>query len=151
MSAFDGGEFFNEEGHFVDFMKVQLNQKKAQIPQMAKDLLSDDPEAQHVAITSIRKLLSIELNPPIQAFIDTGVVPRIVELLSCHEHPEVQFECAWALTNIASGTAEHVDVVVQSGALPLFVECLSSNNDDVCEQAVGLWVILLVILQNVET
>lgn len=107
-----------------------------QIPALSQALMSDDPQAQFNATQQYRKLLSIEQNPPIQEVIAAGVVPRFVSFLQEVSRPDLQFEAAWVLTNIASGTAEQTRVVVEHGALPIFVTLLQSQNDDVREQAV---------------
>jgi len=107
-----------------------------QMPTLLQALRSNDPNAQFQATQQFRKILSIEQNPPIQEVINAGVVPRFVEFLKEIARPDLQFESAWVLTNIASGNADQTRVVVEHGALPIFVELLGSPNDDVREQAV---------------
>mmetsp|Transcript_2250 Transcript_2250/g.3524 ORF Transcript_2250/g.3524 Transcript_2250/m.3524 type:complete len:557 (+) Transcript_2250:106-1776(+) len=110
--------------------------KLEQLPNMVNGVMGNDPQVQVECTTQFRRLLSIEKNPPIQQVIDTGVVPRFVEFLGRDDNPALQFEAAWALTNIASGTSEHTKVVMEVGAVPIFVRLLLSPNDDVREQAV---------------
>jgi len=110
--------------------------KLAMLPQMCQRIVSTDANKQLEAVTMFRKLLSIERNPPIAEVIRTGVVPKFVEFLKCDANSSLQFEAAWALTNIASGTSDHTCVVIKSGAVPIFVRLLASTSDDVREQAV---------------
>jgi len=118
-----------------------LQENKQQSPLMnieeiQNGILCADTQKQFQATQSARKILSRERNPPIDVFINLGILPRLVEFLGQVEQPQLQFEAAWALTNIASGTSEQTNAVVEAGAVPYFIQLLKSGEENVCEQAV---------------
>lgn len=113
-----------------------IEDKLKNISQLVAAVNSNDQTACVAAVREFRKLLSIEKNPPIQQVIDTGIIPRLVQLLGCFEEETLQFEAAWTLTNVASGTTAHTQVIIQSGAIQAFIGLLGSPNAEVKEQAV---------------
>lgn len=97
---------------------------------------ASDSAKQLAAVQSARKLLSSDRNPPIDDLIHSGILPILVNCLQRTENTMLQFEAAWALTNIASGTSEQTNQVVRAGAVPWFLQLLTSAAPSVCEQAV---------------
>ncbi|XP_070586834.1 importin subunit alpha-1-like isoform X1 [Erythrolamprus reginae] len=97
---------------------------------------SDDLFLQLKAAQAVRKMLSKHKNPPIDEVIDSGVIPKLVEFLYYHNIPNLQFESAWSLTNIASGTSEQTKAVVDANGVQGLVVLLSSPHIHLCEQSV---------------
>uniref|UniRef100_A0A8B9LF22 Importin subunit alpha n=1 Tax=Astyanax mexicanus TaxID=7994 RepID=A0A8B9LF22_ASTMX len=82
---------------------------------------SDNQGIQLSAVQAARKLLSSDRNPPIDDLIKSGILPILVHCLDRDDNPSLQFEAAWALTNIASGTSEQTQAVVQSSKVYLYL------------------------------
>lgn len=115
-----------------DQFSTAVNLKK--LAEAAAD--SSNSEKQLSAVQAARKLLSSDKNPPINDLINSDILPILVDCLKRDDHTMLQFEAAWALTNIASGTSEQTNQVVKAGAVPLFLQLLRSPATTVCEQAV---------------
>eukprot|EP00475_Leptophrys_vorax_P033887 TRINITY_DN539_c0_g1_i1.p1 TRINITY_DN539_c0_g1~~TRINITY_DN539_c0_g1_i1.p1 ORF type:complete len:534 (-),score=177.11 TRINITY_DN539_c0_g1_i1:116-1717(-) len=115
---------------------VYLMERLKQIPVWVQGCHSGDTAVELECTRQFRKLLSIERSPPIAQVIDSGIIPKFVEFLTRKENPNLMFEAAWALTNIASGTSNDTKVVIHSGAVPLLIELLADKWEDVREQAV---------------
>lgn len=73
---------------------------------------SQDIYQKHYAIIGIRKLLAIEVDPPIQNVIDQGLIPTFMELAKQNTFPQLKLEAVWCMTNIASGTRSHCKSLV---------------------------------------
>lgn len=97
---------------------------------------SVDPTLKLNAVQAARKLLSSDKNPPIDQIIEANMLPILVDCLDKDEQPALQFEAAWALTNIASGSSPQTQSVVLAGAVEHFLRLLRSPHQNVCEQAV---------------
>jgi importin subunit alpha-1 len=87
------------------------------------------------AVKELRRCLSVERNPPVDLIIDAGALPYFVAFLGNDQYPMLQFEAAWALTNIASTSRTKV-VANEDNAIPFLVRLLLSTSGNVREQAI---------------
>ena len=97
------------------------------------DAFSADPAQQLFGVTAVRKLLSQASNPPVDAVIKAGLLPRLVALLQSVD-AKLLVETSWAITNIAS-TDRTADVVA-AGAIPALVQHLFHASAEVRDQAI---------------
>eukprot|EP00397_Hematodinium_sp_SG-2012_P023007 GEMP01023879.1.p1 GENE.GEMP01023879.1~~GEMP01023879.1.p1 ORF type:complete len:583 (+),score=132.92 GEMP01023879.1:149-1897(+) len=90
----------------------------------------------HQTLLSIRKLLAAK-HPPIPEVIDAGMIPDFIALLKDATQELIPAEAAWCLCNVTAGDHAQTEVVVNHGAIPIFVELIGSRRSDISEQA--LW------------
>ena len=84
---------------------------------MCEDLKQGAIQAKYDDIVKIRKAItlrsvdavksSLGKDLPIGTIISENIIPVLVEGVRCSS-PKVQFECAWILSNIATGTEDQV-------------------------------------------
>ncbi|KOC64549.1 Importin subunit alpha-4 [Habropoda laboriosa] len=129
-------ETLQKRRNLTDEDDVDKHLSKINLKELVKKADSSDPEVQLQAVQSARRLLSSDRNPPIDLLIDSKILPVLVRCLEEHNSPSLQFEAAWALTNIASGTSPQTQAVVNAGAVPHFLNLLCSSQQNVCEQSV---------------
>ncbi|XP_022823993.1 importin subunit alpha-1-like [Spodoptera litura] len=93
--------------------------------EIVQGLRSNDLATMTAAARAARRFLSKEQNPPISSMVAAGVIGPLIHALERDDCTDLQFEAAWALTNIASGTHEHTMAVVDGGAIPKLVALLA--------------------------
>ena len=74
--------------------------------------------------------LSCGFNDRIQAIIESGVFPRLVDLLM-HPSTSVQTPALLSIGHIVMGGEPQVQVVIESGALPALLSLLSSPEEEI--------------------
>ena len=98
-------------------------------------LNSDSIIQQFHGCQKIRKLVSKEVNPPIEQVVESGAVGTILQFFSMNLFPRMQFEAAWVITNICSSTHDFTMEAINLGALDYFVHLMkTSKNIDIVEQ-----------------
>ncbi|KAI4293013.1 importin subunit alpha-6/7 [Pancytospora philotis] len=120
---------------------------EAAFAQLHERLNAPSIEVVYKAVYDCRNSLSVEENPPIQAVIDSGVVPRIVQLLDTAAYAgfrdavpaiinKTKIEAAWVVTNIASGTTEQTNYLADQQAIPSLIAMLNDEDHGIVDQSV---------------
>ncbi|KAJ3439586.1 importin subunit alpha-4 [Anaeramoeba flamelloides] len=106
------------------------------LPQLAKQLQSENKNEKIEASVLIRNLLSIPEDPPIDQVLQCKILPILVDFLQDPKEPDLQFNAAWSISNIASGLPEHTKLVVEYNTIPIFIDLIGSQNDDIRHQSI---------------
>ncbi|CAJ1960030.1 unnamed protein product [Cylindrotheca closterium] len=76
-----------------------------------------------------------------EVILECNAVPRLKDLVT-HGNREIQKEACWTLSNIAAGTVDQINAVIQSGAIKPLVELVQGENTDQEVRSEACWVVL---------
>lgn len=76
-----------------------------------------------------------------EVILECGAVPRLKELIT-HSNREIQKEACWTLSNIAAGTVDQIQAVIDSGAIPPLVKLVRDKQTDQEVRSEACWVVL---------
>lgn len=76
-----------------------------------------------------------------EVILECKAVPRLKELVT-HSNREIQKEACWTLSNIAAGTIDQIQAVIDSGAIPPLVKLVRDKKTDQEVRSEACWVVL---------
>ncbi|KAJ3430589.1 importin alpha [Anaeramoeba flamelloides] len=106
-----------------------------ELPTLVENVKSNDLETVHKSTQLIRKMISVEEDPPVYAVLQTRIIPTFVEFLQKEDDPFLQFESSWIISNICSGNHDECEYVVDLGIVPIFNQLLHIEDPDILEQS----------------
>lgn len=115
----------NREGDHGERGETEEDELVERLPEFCYAIISGTRSEALEGVRNVRDLLSFQGCKHISTVIDCGIVPRLVEFLGYESNPEIQYESAWALSNIAYGTKEQTDVIVKADCVPHLLKIIS--------------------------
>ena len=76
-----------------------------------------------------------------EVILECNAVPKLKSLIN-HCNREIQKEACWTLSNIAAGTVDQIQAVIDSEAIPLLVKLVNNENTDQEVRSEACWVVL---------
>nr|CAD2140607.1 unnamed protein product [Meloidogyne enterolobii] len=118
----------------------QSPERKLMTIEEAAAILQAQPTIEQIrdAFEAVRRTLSRSADPPIDHIIQSGFPLALVQALSVQDE-KVQFEAAWAITNIVSGNSRQTAAMVDAGVITPLLHIISISSLKLAEQA--LWAI----------
>jgi len=159
----DIAEVLRKDGREKRFAEKRFAEKREMpelnielLPNMNIDDLSecakliDSPILQqvHLGVLGIRKMVSNYNKSPIKKIINSGVVPKLIDLIDKEKcSPNIKYEAAWCITNLAMGNFDQVKYLTDNGVIPKLLKLMQSEQDYLKDQAI--WAIGNIVCENI--
>jgi hypothetical protein len=109
------------------------------LPQYAKLINSSMLQQVHLGVLGIRKMLSNQTTSPIEEIISSGVVPKLIDLIDNEKYsPNIKYEAAWCITNLAMGNFDQVKYLTDYEVIPKLLKLMKSQQDYLIDQVISL-------------
>ncbi|CAI9778464.1 unnamed protein product [Fraxinus pennsylvanica] len=92
---------------------------------------NDDKQLLQATEQFRKSLFKVRSPDPVREEVIRGVVPRLLELLNRDGYPQLQREAALVISTISFG---HINILIDHGAIPIFLSLLRSPDDDLCSK-----------------
>lgn len=94
-----------------------------------------DLNLQGKALETLKKILSVDHNPPLQVLFSLNIVPSLRNLLLSQDEAILQ-ETTWIVLNLAAGPTDIVAGLVSAGCVPVLIPLISHSNYDIASLAI---------------
>ncbi|ROT86035.1 putative importin subunit alpha-5 [Penaeus vannamei] len=133
-SAMETGRPGEERGSDADDEDDEADQDSPEILQkIVKGLASHSSSKQLASAMRARKMLSRDSNPPIEGFLEAGILTPLLPLMQESDNSseaEVREQAAWALGNVAGDGPESRDAVLLGGILQPLVKIIKTGEEE---------------------
>ena len=107
-----------------------------ELDDLINSLINTNKRIVLMGIYGIRKLLSQSMDFPIENIMNSKAVSYIIQCLYFQDCPQIQYEAAWALTNMCTSSHDHIRTIIEKGCLKGLGHMMSSTISEVKEQAI---------------
>ncbi|KAJ3428652.1 importin subunit alpha-8 [Anaeramoeba flamelloides] len=118
-----------------EWERVKLPHKN-QLYFMKNDLESNDDDLKKKTLCLIRRMITVEDNPPLSFVIASGIIENIVNFAENSTDPYILFESCWIICNVASGSTTYTQTLFRYNIVNIFANLLKTKNTAVFELVV---------------
>ncbi|KAI8388381.1 armadillo-type protein [Radiomyces spectabilis] len=117
------------------------NVEKDNLPQIKYHLNSQDNDMRLQSVRALRKYLTQGCSCPenVNDLLALDILSTLKELLTTSDSNEILFECAWIITNIAAGTSEQTNALVNDDFISALLVCIHSHHTSISVKAQAAW------------